>query len=188
MARTLYLMAGMLFFMAACAAPPAKQDSAERADVLVRQAVVETVDLESRQILMTGQEGNRVTMVAGPEVRNLVQIEAGDVVRLAYYEAVAARIASPDDPGGAIVLGEAERAALGDKPGVAAAAASNLVLDFISYDDATAIATFATPDGRVQTARIHPKMREFAAARKSGDRIEVSIEQAIAISVEEIQG
>ena len=169
----------------ACAPASQGPETAARSDVLYREAVVETVDQESRQILLTGQNGNRLSFVAGPEVRNLAQVGPGDRVRLGYYEAVAARIADPGDPGGAIEVFGSERAAPGERPEFAAAGVLNLVVDFISYDPKTAVATFVTPDGVLHAAQIHPRMREFVAARQPGERIEVTIEQAVAVSVEE---
>lgn len=170
--------------LTACTTPG--PDTAERAEVLYREAVVETVDLNSREVLLTAENGNRASFVAGPEVRNLEQVEPGDKVRIGYYEGVAARMADPADPGGAIQIAAAERAELGERPAVATGTITNFVVELVSYNASNAIATFVTPDGVVHTALVHPRMRAFAEARKPGDRIELTIEQAVAISVEEI--
>ncbi|MEM7239901.1 MAG: hypothetical protein AAF501_19020, partial [Pseudomonadota bacterium] len=74
-------------------------------------------------------------------------------------------------------------AEVGEKPGLVAGSESNLVVEFLSYDPDTTIATFIGPDELVHSIRVHPKMRAFAGARKPGDRIEVAVEQALAISV-----
>lgn len=170
--------------LAACATTDSGPTVAAREGVLLREAVVESVDLETRELVLTGQEGKRFAMTAGPEVRNLAQVRPGDRVRLGYYEAVAARVADPNDPGGAIAITGGERAELGERPGVAVASVENLVVEFVSFDPVSSIATLVLPDGKVATTRVHPKMREFAEARRPGDRIEITIEQAIAISVE----
>lgn len=172
--------------VAACAPATKVTPTATRSEVLYREAVVETVDKETRQILLTGENGRRLSFVAGPDVRNFEQIEPGDRVRLGYYQGVAARMADPDDPGGAVIVSEADRAALGERPALAAATVTNLVVEFISYDATSAVATFVTPDGIVHSTKLHPDMRSFAAARKAGDRIEVTIEQAVAVSVDEL--
>ena len=57
-------------------------------------------------------------MVAGPEVRNLAQLAAGDQVQMDYYSSTTLAMASPEDtgePAGAIVTGRAPEGAL---PGV----------------------------------------------------------------------
>jgi hypothetical protein len=152
------------------------------------QASVESVDLETRQILLTDSDGVSFVVVAGPEVRNLAQLEAGDVVRISLYEAVVASMADRSDPGNAVTAVAAGRAPEGAKPGVTAGAITTLVVDFISYDPNTAIATFVGPDGIVYTASVRPEMQAFAEARKSGDLIELTIEQAVAVSVVEVGG
>jgi len=162
--------------------------SAERESLIVRKAVVETVDVEGRQVLLRGEQGRMLTVTAGPEVRNLAQLESGDVVRLEYYEAVAVTMADASKTGDVTSVAIAERAPEGEKPGVTAGEAINLVVTFISYDPATAVATFALPDGGVETAVVKPELRDFAAARQSGDRIDLTITRGIAVSIQEQQG
>jgi hypothetical protein len=41
-------------------------------------------DMSSRQVFLRTPEGTRATVVAGPEVRNLPQLRAGDRVTVAY--------------------------------------------------------------------------------------------------------
>ena len=184
---------GGLFFVAALAlagcaldTAPAPQ-SAEREKLVTARALVETVDVEGRQVLLRGESGRMFTIDAGPEVRNLAQLESGDVVKLEYFEAVAVKMADPSKPGDPTSVAVVERAPEGAKPGAAAGKVVNLVVDFISYDPVTSIATFSLPDGTVETVVVKPEMREFAAARKSGDRIDLTITRAVALSIEETQ-
>ncbi len=46
---------------------------------------------------LKGQDGKLVTFVAGPEVKNLAQVAKGDVVTMAYIEAVAAKLQKTDN-------------------------------------------------------------------------------------------
>lgn len=158
-------------------------DQAERANVVLREAIVETVDLETRQVLLEAPDGRTFTIVAGPEVRNLEQLKPNDKVELAYYEAVALKMAAEGDPGGGVSITAAERAEVGEKPGLLAESATNMVIEFLSYDPDSTIATFIGPDEIVHSIKVHPKMQAFAKARKTGDLIEVAVEQALAISV-----
>ncbi|MEM7669056.1 MAG: hypothetical protein AAF317_07870, partial [Pseudomonadota bacterium] len=116
-------------------------DQAERANVVLRSAVVETVDLETRQVLLEAPDGRNFTITAGPEVRNLEQLKSNDRVEIAYYEAVALGMAAEGDPGGGVSITESERAEVGEKPGLVAGSESNLVVEFLSYDPDTTIAT-----------------------------------------------
>lgn len=183
--KILGAVAGALL-LTACADPG--PTTAERSELTVRKAVVESVDVEGRQVLLQGEDGRMSTFTAGPEVRNLAEVEAGDVVEIAYYEAVALKMADPDDPGGGVAISSADRAAEGAKPGASAEVVSNMVVEVLDYNPETAIATFLGPDNVVHRTEVHPKMREFAEARKPGDRVEVSMEQAIAVEVREVAG
>lgn len=183
----LFLAVAMITAGCAAETEPAPQ-LAERENLVTRRAVVETVDVEGRQVLLRGEGGRMLTVEAGPEVRNLAQLEPGDVVKLELYEAVAVKMADPSKPGDPMAVAVAERAIEGAKPGAAAGEAVNLVVSFISYDPATSVSTFALPDGRVETVVVRPEMREFAAARQPGDRIDLTIIRAVAISIEETAG
>src|SRR5688572_12055372 len=44
---------------------------------------------------LTANSGRTLAVMAGPEVRNLSELKAGDTVQVTYYESVAARL---DDP------------------------------------------------------------------------------------------
>lgn len=171
--------------ISACSNTPTAPQSAERETIVTRTAVVESVNQQSRQVLLRGEDGRMLSIVAGPEVRNLAQLEKGDVVRFDYFEAVSVRMADPSDdtaPEGVVV---AERAPEGGRPGASAAASVRMVVDFISYNTDTAVATFRTPDGTVQTARVDPAMRDFAAGLREGDQVDLTMTQAVAVSIEE---
>lgn len=181
-AAVVALVATSLF---ACAENADAPVSAERESVVTRKAVVQSVDLEGRQVLLEGENGKMLSVTAGPEVRNLAQIEPGDVVRLDYYEAVSVKMADPSDasaPEGVVLT---ERAPEGAKPGAAAAATLRMVVEFISYDPASAVATFVAPDGIVETANVRPEMRAFAAGLESGDLVDLTMTEAVAVSIEE---
>ena len=183
--RLVAALAGAVL-LTACAEPG--PTSAERSELTVLRAVVESVDVEGRQVLLKGESGRLSTFTAGPDVRNLDQVEPGDTVEIAYYEAVALQMADPDDPGGGVAITSADRAAEGAKPGASADVVANMVVEVLDYNTETHIATFIGPDNVVHRTEVHPKMREFAAARQPGDRVEVSMERAIAVEVREVEG
>ena len=63
-----------------------------------------------------------------------------------------------------------------------------MVVDFVAYDPATAIATFKTPEGVTHSIVVNPAMREFAAACQPGDRVAIQIRSAVAASIVETSG
>ena len=88
--------------------------------VVVRAKVV-SVDRESRVVVLEAENGERIEIVAGPEVRNLGQVNKGDTVEVEYFEALALALQETktgiqeriDTTAGA-------RAPEGDKPGAVA--------------------------------------------------------------------
>jgi hypothetical protein len=176
------LMATTLFACAETAEPPMP---AERESLVTGRAVVESVNQQTRQVVLRGENGRVQSITAGPQVRNLPQLQAGDVVRLDYYESVSVKMADPSTdsaPEGVVVT---ERAPVGGTPGASTAAAVRMVVQFISYDPDTDIATFTTPDGVVHTVTVDPEMRDFAADLESGDRVDLTMTEALAVSIEE---
>jgi hypothetical protein len=159
--------------------------SAERQDMVTRTAQVRALDMQNRRVLLLADDGRNVEIVAGPEVRNLPQLAVGDTVRVSYFESVAVRMAdagSPNRPVGGTVV---ERAPEGAKPGVMVAEVVHAVVEFVSYDPRTFIATYIKAGGTPASVTVRPEVREFAAARKSGDKIDVTVTEAVAISIEE---
>jgi len=174
--------------LAGCTGYGKGPETAEREDIITRTAVVKSVDMKTREVVMRTDDDRIVSVVAGPEVRNLAQLDPGDRIWVDYHEAVAVRMADPADPGDAVGVVVTDRAAEGDAPGAAAGAIISLVVELISYDPDTSIATFSTPDGVVKSVKVKPEMRAFAAARKPGDRIEVTMSTAVAVTIQEKSG
>ena len=162
--------------------------SAQRESTIVTTATVQKVDQQTREVTLRGTDGRDVTVVAGPEVRNLPQLAAGDVVRLTYRESVAARMAQANEGGPASAAVVTTRAPEGSKPAGTIGAAVRAIVTFKSYDPATGVVTFTTEDGREESVAVDPAMRDFAAARRPGDRVAVDIVTAVALAIVETGG
>jgi hypothetical protein len=107
---------------AASGATATKSEPGKRTDVntISVTAVVEAVDKATRQVTLKGAEGNKVTVTAGPEVKNFDQIKAGDNVQLRYVEALTLEL----KPGGKAPVAKTEQAvAAKAQPGKTPAAA-----------------------------------------------------------------
>src|SRR3954454_12261805 len=110
--RKIMPLAGLLVILGCThqEAPPAEPQSAERESIVETSAAVEKVDQSTRELRLRTAGGKEITVVAGPAVRNLAQVHAGDTVRLTYLERVAARMAEPGAGGpvtAAVVAGGA---------------------------------------------------------------------------------
>jgi hypothetical protein len=176
-----------LFLLATAAAATVRGAAAQPAVVVGAEevrATVETVDQQTRQVLLRGPTGALLTVRAGPEVRNLPQVKSGDQVVLRYAEAVAARIVRPGDPAAESTT-TMTRAAPGERP-------AGLVVDDIrqrvtieGVNPANNTVSFIGPDRVPRTVAVRqPAMQDFLRTLKVGDEVEVTFTEAVALSVE----
>jgi predicted nucleotidyltransferase len=84
---------------------------------VTKRMTVTQIDQATREVVLRSTDGEETTFLAGPEVRNLAQVETGDTVTITYVEGVAVRVypISPDAKG-RVEKTEVSRAPLGAKP------------------------------------------------------------------------
>jgi hypothetical protein len=76
----------------------------------------------------------------------------------------------------------------GMPPGFFGANTVDMVIEIVSYDVSTGVATVKTPDGAMKSFRVNPAMRDFAAARRPGERVAIEATNAAAISITKAGG
>jgi hypothetical protein len=185
MIRTFLLGTVAALTLSACANMGA-ETARSSAELTTASATVVSVDAATRDVVIQDDvTGERFSVVAGPEVRNFAQIAAGDTVTIEFFEATTLAMADPADPGTAITGVAAGRAPEGEMPGGMALASTSMVVEVISYDSASASALIRTPDGRTIRTTVPAEMRSFAEQRRRGDRVAVTITDAIAVTMTE---
>lgn len=149
------------------------------------EAVVKSVDAETREIVLEDPEtGASELIVAGPEVRNFDQIAVGDTVKAQVMLGVTARMALPEEKDSAVVV--EGRAKEGETPGAVEAVAVTLVLELLGYDAETHIAMLRDQDGIQRSVFVESDVgREFAAGLSVGDRVAVTFSESLAIGIVE---
>jgi hypothetical protein len=149
-------------------------------------ATVEAIDLAERQVTLKGPDGEVFTLHAGDDVRNLAQVEVGDQVVIRYREAIAAQLAKPGEPasmGG--VSTQATRAPAGAKPGAEVAREIKATVRIEDLDLATHTVSFSGQSGKRQTLAVQDLgMQAFLETLKVGDEVEITYNEALAVSVE----
>ena len=147
------------------------------------EATVTEIDAESRTVVLeNASTGETESIIAGPEVVNFDQIEVGDTVRAAYTVGIAARLAEPGEIDTVTEIGA--RAAEGDKPGAAGGTIVTLVLEFVSFDPASSVATVKTSDGveeRIEVAS--DEGRAFAESLSAGDKVALTFTEGVAVGI-----
>ncbi|MGF1613510.1 MAG: hypothetical protein ACFCVA_06245 [Gammaproteobacteria bacterium] len=124
-------------------------------------ATVEDIDQATREVTLRYPDGSLSTFVAGEEVRNLPQVQKGDVVLMEYFEGLAVAL-EPD--GTAIRERREELAVTRAKPGEKPAATVTGTLDVVATVEAV------DPDAR--TVRL--KGTEQTVTLKVADDIDIN--------------
>jgi hypothetical protein len=145
------------------------------------EATITHVDAKTREVTLKGPEGNEVTVVAGPEVKNFAQLKAGQTVALQYVESLVLELKK----GGGAPVARTERAGVASaKPGETPAGIGGreitVVGDVVGLDPATQKVTVRGPHRTVDLDVRDPEQFKLIAL---GDQIEATYTEAVAISV-----
>lgn len=181
------LLVSLLFLASTAVAE--HHEELERPSFFVSQsatvnAVVESVNLETREVVLNRADGEVISFIASDEVRNLDQVEPGDVVVANYEESLSIEVVANEgfEPG-EVEMAAMARAEEGQKPGMAAI---DTVVETATVEDIDVEAnTFKlrTADGAVReyTARNPDNLKRA----KVGDLVVFTVVNSLAISVTE---
>jgi predicted small secreted protein len=175
--------------LAACGTMPGAgtQTSDVSETLLTATATIDSVDTEERIVRLHGdQTGQAYTVYANDGIQNLDQLEAGDVVVMEYYEATTLAMADPDAPEASATVASA-KAPAGELPGGITVETESIVVQVVDYDRDEHIATYLTPDGLQRRSAVPPRLQSFAENLQRGDLVEVTLTQAVAISIDEVE-
>ncbi|MBX5461262.1 MAG: hypothetical protein IRZ28_09240 [Steroidobacteraceae bacterium] len=147
------------------------------------EATVESVDVPTRLVVLRGADGQRVSVVAGEEVRNLDQLSAGDRVFVTYYQGIAAEVKEPGE-GGTAAEEQVDRAKPGEKPGGSASVTLRTVVEIVSVDPSSNTVTFRRPDGTERSVAVErPDAQKYIRTLSPGQHVEITYTEAMAIAV-----
>lgn len=150
--------------------------------LLTGTATVTALDLATRKVTLRGEDGESFTLKAGPEVRNLAQVEVGDEVEVDYYAALAWQVvkAGQSEPGAAGALG-AVSAAPGEKPAAAVGGAVTITATIDAIDREGGTVTLRGPAGDTQTVKARDRANLDRVA--VGDLVDITYTEAVAVEV-----
>ena len=164
--------------------PETPPEPLEVSEVQEVEATVMAVDADSRELVLRGPAGDEFAFRVGPEVRNLAQVEVGDILRVSYYTGFVFSMAEPGNAGAdaAFVAGRAEE---GARPGVMVGATTRQTVEILSVaSDGTAV-SFRNADGHLQSIDVpREEGQAFAKKLSRGDLVDIQYTEAIAIGVE----
>ena len=176
------LFAAAVALLAGCAATPS--GPLELTGTQTITAVVEAIDVPSRVVALRGPDGRLAVFEAGPQVRNLAQVQKGDKVVIRFQEALLAEVVKRGTgTTGAGAL--AARTEPGQRPGALVATETSVVVRIYEVDTVGNVVEFTGPKGFNRRIKVNdPKAREFLRTLKKGDEVEVRYREAMAVSVE----
>jgi ribosomal 50S subunit-recycling heat shock protein len=167
------------------ATPPAALPSGSIGEGTVTAiATVQSVDLKTRHVTLKDSEGKKVTIVAGPEVRNLAQVKKGDVLRITYHESIAYQVskAGQAKPGVAAST-DVSRAPLGEKPAGSVTDTVTVRVTIAAIDRAAPTVTLRDPEGNLTLVKVRDPRKLDSV--QIGDIVDITYTEALAIAVED---
>jgi hypothetical protein len=172
------------------ATPPPQQTAPSTAgkpgvvltEVRELRAKVDAIDYDKRLVTLTGPKGNTVTVKAGPQVKNLDQVKAGDQVVVRHYESVALFVRKGGEPPAATEATAVEVARKGQKPAGVVVDTTEVTATVEAIDYAKRTVTLKGPQGGTRTLKVDPSVKRFNEV-KAGDQVVVRVTEALAISV-----
>lgn len=170
--------------VAACASVDTEQTTSVH-------AIVETVDPNSRELLVRGdagaQSGRLVSMVVSPRVQRLDQIRPGDHVLVTYYQAIAANVVNAFS-GSASVPADTSSVYRGEtasRPNGEVTRVRRARVTITAVDPAADTVSFIGPNRVERTVQVrNGQVRAFVRQLRPGQQVDIVYEEALAISVQ----
>jgi hypothetical protein len=183
--RTLLLWAPAVPWLASCR-------SVDTQSTNTLNAVVETVDPDSRELLLRGgggaQSGRLLSMVVSPRVQRLSQIRSGDRVTVRYFQALAAQAVTPFSSSSQPFEGvNVDRRETAGRPGGEVTRVRRGRITVTAVDPANNSISFVGPNNVLRTVVAeNPDVQAFIRRLRVGDQVDLVYEEALAVSVEPI--
>ena len=144
-------------------------------------ASVEAVDLANRIVTLKGPRGNVFAVLVGPEVKNLPQVRAGDMLEIDHYESVAIDVKKTEGVPSLTQTSLAVKAAPGERPGALALRKVRVVTNVLGINTVSQSVLVRGPLGHLTEVKIRdPKV---LAGLTSGGQIDLTYVEGVAIGV-----
>jgi hypothetical protein len=158
-------------------------------DLVEGKAVVESVDLKSRTVLLRDDHGDLETIIASPEVRNLARVNPGDHVLVSVHRSVALEMSKADSAPVTAVEETAVRAKPGMKPAAYRGKTVKARVQILNIDLDHRTVSFVGPARILRVIEVaDPRLLEFVRTLHEGDEVDVTYSLGIAARVVPAQG
>ncbi len=186
--RNTIFLAFILAGLAACQPPPAPT-GAVISDTATVVATIESVDPQTREVVLVGQDGHRLLLKLGPEVRNFAQLRPGQRVQATYRQAFAAQIAPAGSSAPPELALAAGRAAPGQLPAASVAGGVRVRVTITAVYWATNTVAFVGPRGIERSVYVgDPAMQAPLRSLHPGSQVDLTYVEAVTVSVTPVAG
>jgi Cu/Ag efflux protein CusF len=146
-------------------------------------ATVTKIDHQTRAVTLKTEDGRELSFVASEDVKNLPQVQVGDLVTATYAEALAYEVKKGGQAAAPVSVVAGGTANAGMKPEGAIARQTSVTVEITAIDPKVPSVTFKGPAGNIRTIKVkHPEKLEGV---KVGDTVEITYTEAFALKVEE---
>jgi translation initiation factor IF-1 len=147
------------------------------------QATVTALDLDKRMVTLKTDDGTETTLHVDERARNLKQVKVGDVVKVAYVQALAWQLNKSGATTPSVKAeGAAARTKEGEKPGGAAGRRITITAQIEAIDTDKGTVTLKGPEGNTKTVKA--KNPANLKKVKVGDMVDITYTEAVALKVE----
>lgn len=168
---------------AAAPAPAANKPGGIAVQTTTTTSTVTAIDYKARTFTLKGEDGNSVTLNAGPEVKNFPQLKKGDTVTVETVESVGIFVTPKGQVAPAAGKTEyLQTAKPGQKPGMVAVKTETVTATVTAIDYNTRVVTLKGPAGNTRSVKVGPEAKRFNEV-KVGDEVTVTVTVGTAIAV-----
>jgi hypothetical protein len=148
-------------------------------------ATVAAIDPATRTVRLEGGPRGPTVVQVSPEVHNFSKLHVGDKVTVSYYEGIAAQMKKGNTTVSAPAASSfTTPAAAGARMGGGVGQSITSTVTIEDVDLPTNTVAFKRPDGAVRIIAVKsPQMRDFIHTLKSGDLVEVTYTESVAVDV-----
>jgi hypothetical protein len=183
----LALPVGLLTALSFSAPAPAQQAPAKRgvveAGYTMLTATVVRVDLKTREVELRDEKGKAFKIAVNEAVKNLDQVQPGDLVNATLTESVAYEVKKPGQASpGTVVKPGAASLKPGEKPKGVVGKVTTKTVTVVAIDAKAQTIRFKAADGEARTIGVNDPSRLVGV--KVGDLVEITYTESTAFSVE----
>jgi len=182
-ARSLIAFALAAAGCASSSAESKKLPSVEDSRTITDSVTVVALNQNTRLITVQDKDGHKLKFKVGDMVRNLPQVEVGDILTITYSESIAVQVVKPTGAEPSLTVeAAAARAEPGQLPAGGVADSVTLTATIEAIDRQSSIVTLLGPGGEYQVVRV--KNPAYLKNVVVGDQVVITYTEALVTYVE----